>query len=207
MKGLLLKDLYMVSGYCRAFLLIVAVFLAVSFFGDDNVFFVVYPVMVAGIIPVTLISYDERDKWLQYSGTLPYTRSQLVSSKYLIGLIFGVAAFAISMVATAVRMLMQGYFSVREFLTMGMILLVLGLIGPMLLLPFIFKFGAEKGRIAFYVMLGIICAAGTVLAGFGVQTVFSLNSLWIFVVICGIALALYALSWRVSIQIFLKREL
>ena len=43
MKGLLLKDLYMAAKYCRAFLLIVVVFLAVSFFGDDNIFFVVYP--------------------------------------------------------------------------------------------------------------------------------------------------------------------
>ena len=32
MKGLLLKDLYMAAKYCRAFLLIVVVFLAVSFF-------------------------------------------------------------------------------------------------------------------------------------------------------------------------------
>ena len=31
MKGLLLKDLYMAAKYCRAFLLIVVVFLAVSF--------------------------------------------------------------------------------------------------------------------------------------------------------------------------------
>ena len=81
MKGLLLKDLYMAAKYCRAFLLIVVVFLAVSFFGDDNIFFVVYPAMIAGIVPVTLISYDERDKWDLYAGTLPYTGSQPVSSK------------------------------------------------------------------------------------------------------------------------------
>ena len=39
MKGLLLKDFYLSWRYCRAFIVIVAVFLAVSFTGDDNIFF------------------------------------------------------------------------------------------------------------------------------------------------------------------------
>lgn len=39
MKGLLLKDWYMCIRYCRAFLVLVSVFLVVSFFGTDNLFF------------------------------------------------------------------------------------------------------------------------------------------------------------------------
>ena len=93
MKGLLLKDFYMAAKYCRAFLLLVIVFLAVSIWGDENVFFVIYPVLIAGMIPVTLYSYDEREKWTLYSGTLPYTRTQFVSSKYLVGLFFETAVF------------------------------------------------------------------------------------------------------------------
>lgn len=38
MKSLLLKDFYMTLKYCRAFLLIIIVFLAVSVFGDNNMF-------------------------------------------------------------------------------------------------------------------------------------------------------------------------
>ena len=81
MKGLLLKDLYMSAKYCRAFIAIVIIFLAVSFWGDGNAFFIIYPVLLAGIIPTSLISYDERHKWDKYSGTLPYSRAQLVSAK------------------------------------------------------------------------------------------------------------------------------
>lgn len=100
MKGLLLKDFYMTAKYCRSFLLIVVVFLAVSFFGKDNVFFILYPVLISSMIPVTLMSYDEHDKWNVYSLTLPYTRGQLVSAKYLTGLIFGSAAYVVSLAAT-----------------------------------------------------------------------------------------------------------
>ena len=138
MKGLLLKDLYMASKYCRAFLLIVVVFLAVSFFGDDNIFFVVYPAMIAGIVPVTLISYDERDKWDLYAGTLPYTGSQLVSSKYIIGLLFVGIAFFASLAASAVRMTTEGYFSADDLVFTGALLIVMGVIGPAFLLPFVF---------------------------------------------------------------------
>ena len=86
MKGLLLKDWYMVKTYCRAYLLIAVVFIALSFFSDNNMFFVFYPCLLCGMIPVNLLAYDERSRWTQYSGTLPYTKTQIVSGKYLIGL-------------------------------------------------------------------------------------------------------------------------
>ena len=43
MKGLLLKDLYMVKKYCRSYLLIAILFLALSLMSDENMFFVFYP--------------------------------------------------------------------------------------------------------------------------------------------------------------------
>lgn len=206
MKGLLLKDLYMAAKYCRAFLVIVAIFLAISFFGEDNIFFIIYPTMIAGIIPMTLISYDERDKWMLYSGTLPYSKAQLVSVKYLIGLIFGGSTLLVSMAAAAVRMQLNGYFSLSELFATGAALLVLGLIGPTLLLPFVFKFGAEKGRIAFYLMMGIICAIAAILAGLGFQTILLMNQPGVLGLICGGAILLYILSWRLSILFYRKRE-
>ncbi|NMP37237.1 MAG: ABC-2 transporter permease [Clostridiales bacterium] len=101
MKGLLLKDFYMIGKYCRSFVLILTVFLVVSCFGNDNTFFIIYPVLIAGMIPVTLISYDEREKWHIYSETLPYTRAQFVSVKYLIGLLFELTVFLLSAAAQA----------------------------------------------------------------------------------------------------------
>ena len=83
MKGLLLKDLYMVVKYCKAYLLIAVVFLAVSLMGSDNLFFIFYPCLLCGMIPVNLLAYDERSRWPQYCGTLPYTKGQIVSGKYL----------------------------------------------------------------------------------------------------------------------------
>ena len=207
MKGLMLKDLYMSAKYCRAFLIIVFVFLAVSFFGDENVFFIIYPTMIASIIPVTLISYDERDKWNQYSGTLPYSKAQIVSSKYITGLLFGGSVFILSVLAAAVRMTLKNRFSWDALLMTAVFLLALGVIGPTLLLPFVFKFGAEKGRIAFYVMVGLLCSVGAVLAGIGFNVGLPSDSISLSVIIILASVLLYALSWRLSILFYQKREL
>ncbi|MBM6897935.1 ABC-2 transporter permease [Pseudoflavonifractor capillosus] len=207
MKGLLLKDFYLSWRYCRAFLVIVAVFLAVSFTGDDNIFFLIYPIMIASVIPMTLLSYDEHDKWTAYSGTLPYTRTQLVSAKYLVGLCFGTVAFLISMAATTVRMLIGGGFILEQFAVVGTALLVLGCLGPALILPYVFKYGAEKGRIAFYVTVGVFSGVAAVLAGMGFQIQTMTRGLWPLAVVAGVAILLYALSWVLSIRFYQKREL
>lgn len=207
MKGLLLKDFYLSWRYCRAFLVIVAVFLAVSFSGDDNIFFLIYPIMIASVIPMTLVSYDEHDKWTAYSGTLPYTKTQLVSAKYVVGLCFGTVAFLISMAATTVRMMLGGGFVLEQFAVVGTALLVLGCLGPALILPYVFKYGAEKGRVAFYITVGVFSGVAAVLAGMGFQIQVIGGGLWPLAVVAGVALALYALSWWLSIRFYQKREL
>lgn len=207
MKGLLLKDFYLSWRYCRAFLVIVAVFLAVSFTGDDNIFFLIYPIMIASVIPMTLLSYDEHDKWTAYSGTLPYTRVQLVSAKYLVGLCFGAVAFLISMAATTVRMMLGGGFVLEQFALVGTALLVLGCLGPALILPYVFKYGAEKGRVAFYITVGVFSGVAAVLAGIGFQVQVMGGGLWPLAVVAGVAVLIYLGSWWLSIRFYQKRDL
>lgn len=207
MKGLLLKDLYMASKYCRAFALLIIVFLAVSFFGDESIFFIVYPTMVAGMIPMTLLSYDEKNKWSQYSETLPCSRAQFVSVKYIVGLIFSGFAWLISLISIVLRMSTGSSFSFDGLLFWGTALLVLGVLGPMLMLPFVFKFGTEKGRIGFYVMIGLLCAISVLANGLGLQTSVISGNQWILGMIVVVAVLLYLLSWRLSILFYQKREL
>ena len=109
MSGLLKKDFYMACKYCRSYLLIVVVFLAVSLFGNDNAFMVFYPCLLAGMVPVNLLAYDENSKWHIYSGSLPCTRGQLVSVKYLVGLITQLSVLVLTgIIQAAARMRPMG---------------------------------------------------------------------------------------------------
>ena len=95
MKGLLLKDFYMARKYCRAYVVIAVVFSLLAVWGNTS-FLLAYPVLLASVIPVNLISYDEKSKWSSFSGVFPYSKQQLVSVKYLMALIF--LAFALSLI-------------------------------------------------------------------------------------------------------------
>ena len=116
MKGLLLKDWYMMKKYCRYHLFVSIGFIILSMMSSGNMFFVFYPCLLAGMIPVNLLGYDERSRWTEYVGTLPYTKTQIVSAKYLIGLFTQIAMLTVICIVQGVKMGIEGNFILQTFL-------------------------------------------------------------------------------------------
>lgn len=215
MKGLLLKDLYMSEKYCRVFLLIVVVFFGMSLMSGPGFFLLAYPCILMGLIPASLISYDEREKWDVYSGTLPCSRRQLVSCKYLVGLIGELPVICITTVLYALGLFRMGAFDPHAVLGMAAVFLLLGLIGPAATLPFMFRFGAEKGRIAYFAVIILLCGVSAAFGSIQVSGVGE-NALTAGIVmpqagvslfLAVLAVLLYAGSWKLSIAFYKKREL
>lgn len=205
MKGLLLKDFYTITKYCRIFFLVIIVFIALSCFGSESVFFILYPLVFAGMIPTTLFSYDEREKWNITCETLPCTRTQYVNGKYLMGLILQIAVLILSAIAQAVKMSIVGTFELTAFLSIIAIMFGFCLFIPTIILPLLFRFGAEKGRIVYLVVIGILCAATAALFGFDVLNNIAATQL-ISPILCSISVVLFALSWVLSVMFYKKRE-
>ena len=210
MKGLLIKDLYMTMKYCRSYLLMAAVFIAMSFWGNGSLFFLMYPCLLAGMIPMSLLAYDERSHWTQYSETLPYTKSQLVSCKYLTGLAVQFGVMILCGAGYAVREGMQGTFRMPEFAILVLTMFMVSAVAPSIGLPLAFKLGVEKGRIGYIIMIGVICALSIVATGMfedGISPeVLSSDASLIMPVICIAVIGLYCLSWRLSIVFYKRRE-
>ena len=159
MKGLLLKDWYMMKKHCKAYFFIAVVFIAMSLFSNSSIFFVYYPCLLCGMIPVNLLAYDEHSRWMQFSGTLPYTKAQIVSGKYLIGLFAQLAVLVATGVAQAVKMIIAHNFVLGEFAVLMLLMLIILTFTSSICLPFVFKLGVEKGRTAYYIMIGFVCGA------------------------------------------------
>lgn len=207
MKGLLIKDFYMMKKYCRAYLLIAVVFIAVSFFTEENLFMTFYPCLLCGMIPVNLLAYDERSHWMEFSGTLPYTKAQIVSGKYLIGLMTQAALLVVTGVAQGIRMAMAGSFALRDFAVLMLLMLCVSTIASSITMPFVFKLGVEKGRVAYYVMVGVVCGgivvASSIFRG-QMQSEMQVNApLTVVALVC---IGIYALSWYLSVVFYQKRE-
>ncbi len=174
-------------------------------------FFIVYAGFLLGMMPMTLLAYDQTSKFNEYSAALPATKEQLVGCKYIVGLcglvlaeVFAAAALgAASLHWTAV----DGALVISTLVQVGMTTLL----SSTVLLPLSYRFGYEKAKYAFYLMVGLVAA----LMGFGMsanedglarnllpQSISSLGLLGIAVA----ALALYALSWRLSVAWYGKAE-
>lgn len=207
MKGLLLKDYYMAIRYCRAFMVIACVFIGVSTVSEGNAFMLIYPIVFCGMMPVTLIGYEERSRWTTYCETFPYSRSQIVSCKYIFTAIVVVDIVVLTAISQAIRMAGSGTMEFISYINLLSVLFMIGFAGPGILLPFIFKFGVEKGRIGYYIIIGTACAVGAVLTMQKPEAMFSIGANWMPIVCILIGVAIFAVSWWLSIRFYENREL
>ena len=208
MRGLLLKDWYMMKQYCRYYLICIIGFTVLSVMSSGNMFFVFYPCLLCGMIPVNLIGYDERSRWMQYSGTMPYTKAQVVSGKYLIGLFAQLIILLVMGAAQAAKMIIAGDFVLGEFAVLILLMLIISTLTSSISLPFIFKLGVEKGRTAYYVMIGFVCAASVLASSlFKGQLGIEMKPSLALVIVAVAGIGIYIFSWYMSIVFYKKREI
>ncbi len=204
MKGLLLKELYMIGKYFRSFLFIILVFLLSSIWAGNNLFLLVYPMIVVTMLPMSTLSYDEKFGWDVYCGALPCSRAQVVSVKYLLCLL-SIGLIALLSLAAQLARVGIGGGRLDEIAPLFSVILAVGLAGPSLLLPIVFKLGVEKGRIAYYIVIGAMCGAVVLFTTADVSAPFSVS---LPVTLLPLAvLALFAASWLLSVCFYQKRSL
>ena len=208
MKGLLLKDWYMMKMYCKSYHFIAVVFVALSLVSNGNMFFVFYPCLLCGMLPVNLLGYDERSRWMQYSGTMPYTKAQIVSGKYVIGLLAQLTILLVMGVAQAVKMMIADDFVLGEFAVLMLLMLIVSTLTSSIPLPFIFKLGVEKGRTAYYVMIGFICGASVLASSlFEGYLGTDIKPNLVLAILAVVGIGIYIFSWYMSIVFYKKREI
>ena len=194
--------------YCRYYLFCAVGFTVLSVMSSGNMFFIFYPCLLCGMIPVNLIGYDERSRWMQYSGTMPYTKAQIVSGKYLIGLFSQLVILLLMGAAHAVKMTIAGDFVPGEFAVLMLLMLIVSTLSSSISLPFIFKLGVEKGRTAYYVMVGFVCAASFIVSNLFIgQLGTEIKPNLVLAILAVVGIGIYIFSWYMSIVFYKKREI
>ena len=206
MKGLLLKDAYQMWSYTRWIILVsVAMMLMGTFFmKEGSNFFMLYGGLLLGILPMTLLAYDQNGRFSAYSAALPVTKEQIVGGKYLIGLCGMVLAELLSMATLAAAQLLWGTVTVQLTVATLLQVAMLTLLGNIILLPLAYRLGYQKARYAYYLCIGLLASYMGYFVSSGDSALESIlpaqGSLLVLVVVLAAALALYALSWRLSLH-------
>jgi hypothetical protein len=152
MKGLLIKDFSVLTRQMRIFLVMIVVFSILP-----GSYMVTFAVIYAAMLPYTSLAYDERSKWDQLAAVMPYSRRDLVLSKYILGWIFTGGAALLAMAAR----LIEGRFMDQAGSPSAVALaFCIGIIMIALTLPPMIRFGVEKGRLFFVLMIAVVgCGA------------------------------------------------
>jgi ABC-2 type transport system permease protein len=203
MKGLILKDLYVISkqmGYILVMVVLFTILLGYSFGA--------FAVILCAMLPITTIGFDERAKWDKYAATMPYSRTDIVLSKYLFGL--GCMLFAV--VIVLIGNLGNAIFTDTAFTAESIIYLVsifcIALVFLSVNRPFMFKWGVEKGRMIFIIGIAVFAAviAATSVMENSANSIETFLNDYFYLFILG-AIAILGASIPLSISFYKKREL
>lgn len=206
MKGLLLKDLLNFKNQQgKTFLILIAFYFLMALQMHSSSFFAALWVMLGATLPISSIAYDEKAKWEKYALTMPISRKELVTSKYLLSFLFIIAGNIISL---PVIYMIDGSFGMENLLIF-LILVAIGVIFNSIMLPFVFKFGSENSRIIMILVVAVPFLLGYMLQKMNINVVLFLeNHEKIIGITGGIAtIVICLISYLLSVWIMERKEI
>lgn len=206
MKGLMIKDIYQLKSYTRVFLVVVLFCILMGFSEQDAVFMTYYPGVLMGMMPITLYAYDEKEKFLALLSTLPIKKRTYVTAKYILGFLLVLLACVATGAVQGFKMVQTGNFVTMDFLLVMSVALAIGLVSPAIVLPLIFLLGTEKGR--FVNIIVVVIAISFINLFMKMESDFQVivDAQQVVLIIIGVAVLIYGLSWWITATIFEKKE-
>ena len=165
MKGLLIKDIKLLLGQKKFFVVIVGFGIFFMLSNENPVSGVSYITMLLSIFTLSTISYDEFDNGMSFLMTLPIERKTYVQEKYVFaGLISLFSAVGTSVLAFIMGLVMKNSVDMREVAGVAGLIILVAWLMLAIMIPLQIKFGAEKGRIAMVLAMGALFGMFYVLA-------------------------------------------
>lgn len=155
MRGLLLKDLYTLGKQMKFFLALTLVFSVLPGYSMSA-----FAIMYAAMLPMSALAYDERAKWNTLASMMPYSPTEIVFGKYLLGYISTLCVFLLSIAAQAVIALFRHTSIAVEGMFSSLAVLFIALLLQAIDLPILFKLGVERGRLFFLFITVMIVMVG-----------------------------------------------
>ena len=113
--------------------------------------------MLATIVAIGTISYDEFDNGFAFLMTLPFDRKTYVREKYLFSLIFAAAAWCVGIMMYFLGSIIRhNTAAVADEMPMLLALIPVLYLSAAIMIPLQLKYGSEKSRFVLFLIFGII---------------------------------------------------
>lgn len=216
MKGLLEKDLRLTLSRKQSILIFIVASLFVAFTMEGS-FVVSYLTMLFTVIAISTLSYDEYDNGFAFLMTLPFSRKTYVREKYIFTLLAEITAWIVSVILYySVNMIKGVRLDLLSEAPVLLMYLPLLFLMACMMLPIQFRFGAEKSRTAYFIVIGGLAVLLFIvfkLIGSGDGSIdiiekalsFLLSPVGI-ITVTAVFLILVAVSYLLSVRIMEKKE-
>lgn len=214
MLGLIKKDLLIVKNNLKLIGIVLTIFFILALQDKFDITIALPFIAMIYLFAITLFistfSYDEFNKWDAYAVTLPNGRKNIVKSKYITSIILVICALIVTL---SLNYLISFINDSLEF--EKVISLVLGLTTGIIfvesiMLPIIFKFGIEKGRLGLFGITIAITGIATIVSkkfdlSISINIIQFFNN-YDFIIIPLVLIILLLLSYKISEKIYSKKE-
>lgn len=201
MKGLLLKDYYLIKSVLYIILVVFTVVgIGMSFLTSTWVLTVIATVML-GMISVTTINMDRNSGWKKVSIVLPVSQTAILDCKYILYLLLSGVGLLLGVILGVVASIFKGQLDYQTMLLFVGISIAMVLFSGSMTIPFTFLFSEEKST------LGLIIAYPVSAAVFVGAALLIDNKL----IACGlvtiVGILLYIISWLIARKLIVKRDI
>ena len=220
-KGLIIKDLLQLKTYRKTLILFIFVFV-VSGMQQETMdsamsMITIMLILVFGMVGIGTFSYDEMAKADRYILTLPLTRKEVVTAKYvlvilltLIGAVVGVLASGI--ISYVMSKELPDFLELISY-ALGGILGIAFVEG--IQIPCIYKFGAEKGRIQIFIVIaimafllgGIFYIGEKININLPVNNILNILTNYMPLVLLTATVIIYFVSYKIAYKLYSKKEI
>ena len=207
MKGLIFKDFVNIKSQLKMYIIFVAGFFVLGMVsGATEVLSALMP-MLAVLIPITAVAYDDLSGWNGFALSMPVSRADLVTARYLFT--------EMIMVAMAVITCAE-YIAVSrnigEAVMTTVLLYAVSNLMFAVIMPIIMKFGVQKARAIFMVIAAGAAALIVWLSGDRASAIgdavlsVKLNDAVIFAIALAGSLLLVFISMKLSQGIYRRKD-
>ncbi len=211
MTALILKDIATLK---KTLLLTITICIALAVYGIyENAIFMIP--LICAMIPLILTAiafgYDTKSKFEQFAFSMPIKKSSFVLSKLFFAFVFGLVG-SVGSVCLFVLFVVKNEMSIDNIVFISLITLVASVLMSAIQLPFILKYGAEKGRLIMVITYFVIFALSTFLKEKSdllanmVELFSKYSMVMIFIGIVLVGLVIIGIAIKISISIMDKKE-
>lgn len=208
MTALILKDIATLK---KTLLLTILLCIALVVYGvyENEIFMIpLISTMIPLILTAIAFGYDTKSNFEQFAFSMPIKKSSFVLSKLFFAFVFGL----FDSVCLFAQLVIKSEMSIDNIIFISLITLVASILISAIQLPFILKYGAEKGRLIMVITYFTVFALSSLLKAksdllTNVVKFFLNNSrVMIFLGIVFVSIVIIGMAIKISILIMEKKE-